>query len=580
VRSFPLPEPGRPDTRSALRYLLWLARNQWTTVVLGALWGVLWMACLALLPAVLGRAIDEGVVTRDPRALTRWALVVLLLGAASAVTGLLRHRCATLNGLAASLRTAQAANRHLLEVGEALPRLIDSGDVVAVGATDIVVLGAGFKELPITVGALVAVGLVALVLLRTSLALGLIVILGAPAVMGSTALLVRPLRRRQAEYRRLQAELSGRATDIASGLRVLRGIGGERQFAAGYRRASAQARLAGFRVAGVASLLTAIQTFGPGAFAAAVTGVAATFAVRGEIPVGALVACYGYTTFLTLPLSTLAAAANLMTGAVVAAERVVRVLRLPVPPARPAAASPEPGTAAVAATGPGRAPALLADRASGLACAPGALLAVVCADPGESIALARRLAGFDDAAGASLDGVPVSSIPLAVLRARVLLAQNEDRIFAGSLRENLTPARPLGSAPRLGEALHAAAADDVLEFLDDGIDSLLDDGGRNLSGGQQQRVRLARALAAEPELLILVDPTSALDAHTENDVAERLARHRAGRSTVVFTRSPLLLDRADSVSYLEGGTVLARGTHRQLAAECAPYRRTVLREGC
>src|SRR5690606_35546613 len=101
--------------------------------------------------------------------------------------------------------------------------------------------------------------------------------------------------------------------------------------------------------------------------------------------------------------------------------------------------------------------------------------------------------------------------------------------------------------------------------------------GREFSGRQQQRLRLARALLADPEVLIRVEPTSAVDAHTEARIAERLAAARAGRPTLVCTTSPLVLDRTDHVIYVEDGRVRAEGTHRDLLTTCPPYAATVTR---
>jgi len=89
---------------------------------------------------------------------------------------------------------------------------------------------------------------------------------------------------------------------------------------------------------------------------------------------------------------------------------------------------------------------------------------------------------------------------------------------------------------------------------------------------------LARALAADPEVLVLVEPTSAVDAHTEAGIADRLRRHRSGRTTVVTTSSPLLLDRVDTVAFLRDGVVVAQGSHRELLTEVEAYRAVVTRD--
>jgi ABC-type multidrug transport system fused ATPase/permease subunit len=130
-------------------------------------------------------------------------------------------------------------------------------------------------------------------------------------------------------------------------------------------------------------------------------------------------------------------------------------------------------------------------------------------------------------------------------------------------------------------ALNAASAEDVVEALEDGLSALVEEKGRNFSGGQLQRLRLARALIADPEFLIAVEATSAVDAHTEARIAERIGAYRAGRDglrgTVLFTTSPLVLDHADVVAYVEGSRVVATGRHAELLASQPGYRLLVTR---
>ncbi len=102
--------------------------------------------------------------------------------------------------------------------------------------------------------------------------------------------------------------------------------------------------------------------------------------------------------------------------------------------------------------------------------------------------------------------------------------------------------------------------------------------GRSFSGGQRQRLVLARVLTADPEVLVLVEPTSAVDAHTEARIAARLRAHRAGRTTVVTTSSPLMLDAVDEVAFLRDGVIVATGTHAELLRGEPTYRAVVTRE--
>jgi ABC-type bacteriocin/lantibiotic exporter with double-glycine peptidase domain len=167
--------------------------------------------------------------------------------------------------------------------------------------------------------------------------------------------------------------------------------------------------------------------------------------------------------------------------------------------------------------------------------------------------------------------VPLRDLTLPAVREAVLVADPGARLFSGPLRAELGAADP-------EDALHAACATDIVEELPEGLAAEVAEGGREFSGGQQQRIKLARALVADPEVLILVEPTSAVDAHTEARIAGRLAGIRSGRTTVVCTTSPLVLDWADEVAFVESGRVSAAGSHRELLATAPRYAATVTRE--
>jgi ABC-type multidrug transport system fused ATPase/permease subunit len=198
------------------------------------------------------------------------------------------------------------------------------------------------------------------------------------------------------------------------------------------------------------------------------------------------------------------------------------------------------------------------------------------ATPEEAVTIADRLGRYRDSA-ARLNGVPLRDLDRETVRELVLVADNDARLFTGPLRETLA-ARSTVDDRAIRAALGTASAEDVLDALPEGLDAFVAERGREFSGGQQQRLRLARALLADPAVLILVEPTSAVDAHTEARIAARLREARAGRTTVVMTTSPLLLDWADHVVYVEGGRVRAEGTHRDLLTESPRYAATVTRE--
>ncbi|QXJ24484.1 ABC transporter ATP-binding protein [Actinomadura graeca] len=558
----PLPEkdPGSPDRRSPSRYLLWTLRLQWRSSTAGAVLGVAWMLGQALMPAAIGRAIGDGVVARDEGALLAWSGVLLGLGVLTAVTGVVRHRYAVFNWLSAAYRTVQLVTRQATRLGGTLPKRLSAGEVVSIGLSDVAHIGDALDIVARGAGAVVAIVVVAGILLTASPPLGLIVLLGVPLILLAAAPLLRPYRDRELEHRELVGELSTHATDLVAGLRVLRGIGGEPLFSRRYRAESQRVRVAGVAAARAETRMNGAEVLLPGLLIALVTWVGARFAAAGTIGVGELVTFYGYAVFLIIPLKTLGEAAGKITKGLVAAGRVTALLA--IEPELPAT-----GTARPAAS------ADLVDIASGLVVRPGRVTAVAAADPRDAQAVADRLGRYAEGE-VDFGGVPLGRV--ADVRKRILVAVNEDRLFSGPLAESLAPADARRGGPDvLRAAIRAACAEDVVASA--GLDTHVAEAGREFSGGQQQRLRLARALAADPDVLVLVEPTSAVDAHTEARIAGRLGQARAGRTTIVCTTSPLLLDRADHVAFIRNGRVVAEGTHRDLLETDERYAATVTR---
>ena len=562
-------DPGRPTISSPVRFLLWLARQQLSTIAFAMLFGTIWMLAQALAPALLGRAIDQGVTAKDTGALVLWSLALLGLGLLGALAGVLRHRAAVSNWLTAAYRVQQLLTRKAVDLGGTLQRRVATGEVVSIGASDLEHFGSAMDVLGRCAGAVVSLAVVAVILLSTSVPLGLVVLIGVPLLLLLVAPVLRPLHARQSTQREQVGELATVASDIVTGLRVLRGIGGEEVFGGRYRRDSARVRDSGIRVARVHSLLEASNVLLPGLFVLGVVWLGGTFAVRGEITVGELVAFYGYAAFLVTPLRTLTETAQKMTRALVAARRATNVLRLQPEIAEPRTVSAEPPHMAE-----------LVDTTSGVRIRPGLLTAIVTSQPTDSAEIAERLGRYADPADGkvvTLGGVSLRDLPVDVVRRRILVNDTDSRLFTGVLRHELDPTG-LRSEREVLDAIETASAADVLQALPDGLDASVEERGRSFSGGQRQRLMLVRALLVDPEILILVEPTSAVDAHTEVRIAERLQVARAGRTTVIMSGSPLVLDRADEVVLLVEGRVAAVGRHRDLLASDRTYRVVVTRE--
>ncbi len=561
----PHSDPGIPDTRGPARYLWWLVRCQWPRALRGSIVATTWMIGLALRPYLIARAIDDGLRTGDWPALLTWVAAILGAGVVLAYLGIMRHRTMTFLREDATARSSQVLLRHVATLGAVLPRRVPGGEIATVCGTDISQTSWALTMVGPGVGAVLAYTTAGFVLHAVDPVLAVVVLLGVPVVALVVGPLLNKLQGVDTRYRAELGVLTTRAGDIVSGLRVLAGVGGRDLFARRYAERSQLLLRQGYRVGDIMSWVQALTVGIPALFLAAVVWLSARMAAEGQITVGELVAVYGYVAVLAMPVWFLLEGGFMTVRGLVSARRIIAVLRL------------RPDDAGATGTGPapeGRAD--LHDPDSGLTVPAGLLLGVAAENPADAIALADRLGRYVPG-DVTWGGQPLTGLDLAEVRTRILVAEHDSHLFAGTLRDVLRVHDGVTEA-QIGAAIRTASADDVVESLPGGLDAPVEERGRNLSGGQRQRVRLAQHLLAEPEVLILLDPTSAVDSHTEARIADRLQEHRAGRTTVVFATSPLLLDRTDLVAYLREGRVAAVGTHEELLHTEPGYRALVARD--
>ncbi|MFI1097988.1 ABC transporter transmembrane domain-containing protein [Streptomyces sp. NPDC020917] len=606
LRSLPFPDPGVPDVRSGFRFLLWLEIRQWRGQAAAAAWGTLHLAAVASFPATVGMAV-QAVVDRSGTKLALAGGLMLLLGVLTAVGDTMLHRTAVTNWISAAARVQQLLARKTVALGSVLTRRVAAGEVVAVSTGDVEKIGWFVEALARFTSALLATVGIAVALLVYQPRLGLLVAAAVP-VLALAVLPLLPAATRRAD---LQREKAGRATELASdtvaGLRVLRGIGGEELFLDRYRRASQEVRTAAVRSARMWALISAVQVALPGLLLVGVAWYGVRLALDGRISVGELVTVYGAVGFLMLPLRNFQEIAMAWSFSRPSAKRAARVLGLERSageagqagaPGHAGSAGEAGGSAARTAAGDGAPPAgdlrelrELHDPVTGLTAPAGLLTAVVCGDPDAAGRLADRLGGHSpQAAGeasAELGGQPLDALPLAAARSTVLVQDKDPVLLSGTLAELLDV--PSSGRVDAGAALAAAQCQDVLDALvqslagpdaetGDPMRARITERGRSLSGGQRQRLALARSLVTDPEVLVLDEPTSAVDAHTEARIARGLHEIRAGRTTVVLTSSPLVLDRADLVVFVDEGRAAAGGRHLDLLHTNPRYRAVVTRE--
>jgi putative ABC transport system ATP-binding protein len=566
-----------PDAGAVLRGAV---RGQRRGVIPAALMAIGHQLSEAAVPVVVGVALDRAVGTGNGSALVVWLAVVVgvfvvLLSCGSIGYWILdraRFRAAR------DLRVRVAA-RVLDAAGGAPGR---PGEQVGLASSD-----ADRTAQYVTAGTNITSSIAALVagtavLLSASPVLALAVVVGVPMVLLVSQLLARPLvGRAEAEQDTLAAATSA-ATDLVSGLRVVKGIGAEAAAAAAYARASQTALRARLHAATAEGGHRGATTALTGLFLVVVAWLGGRLALDGAISIGELVAAVGLAQFLLEPMERITRLGPQIAGSRGAAGRIATFLHAP-----PAVTVPEPvegrstadlrtsTSSARILDDPVQGHLEVRHRSLAIDLAAGEHLGVVVTDAGTAADLLDVLARDAEPDGVlRLDGTDLRSVTLDAARRAVLVARHDAALFEGTLADNLLTEAERDEASLL-PALVASAADEVRDTMPDGLGTEIGERGRTLSGGQRQRVALARALAAEPTVLVLHDPTTAIDAATEDRIAAGLDRHRAGSSTLLVTSSPALLARCDRVLLIRDGVIMAEGSHARLVDNPA-YRAAVL----
>ncbi|MEU7740791.1 ABC transporter ATP-binding protein [Nonomuraea sp. NPDC049158] len=613
--------------------------------------------CESLVPILIGVIVDRAIGPGDGGALVLWVAVLAVLFVV--LTTVYRFGARQL-----MLAIAVEAHTLRVEVAEKImhPRGIRTdrraGDLLTVSTTDTDNTSYLLDYVPRVAGAVTATVVSAVALLVIDARLGLAVLVGTPVVLLALQAGTPLITKRVTEQQERAAEATSLATDLVSGLRPLRGLGAEEAAAQRYREVSGRSLRAVVRAARTQGVYVAASTTCGALLACGIAILAGWFALTGRISAGELITVIGLAQFLMEPIGLLAIVPSWVAEARASAERVAVILN--ADPLVPDGTEPhDNGTSGNGASADG-APglevcALRYGTLDGvdLLVRPGEFVGVAAHRSADGEALVKVLSGRvapEEYDGRVLvGGRELARIRLAHARRTMLVEPHQTDLFTGTIRDNLdvgalaagrdpvdvvnpvgriTPADPVGSvgavssvssadqagsvdsaaqalpagvsAGALAGILAASAADQVLSAHPDGLEHLVTERGASLSGGQRQRVALARALLARPPILVLHDPTTAVDAVTEHAIAQgvRALRHaqdpgqapeqgvqapwhprgEAGPfTTVVVTSSPAMLAATDRVVVIDGGRVVAEGSHAELAATDSDYNRAVLR---
>ncbi|KAA0084772.1 ABC transporter ATP-binding protein [Mycolicibacterium sp. P9-64] len=534
--------------------------------------------CEVAVPVLIGIIVDKAVATGSVSAIVEW--IAALAGLFLVLTLVYRFG-------ARLLMFAIARESHLLRV-ELSRKILDPmgirtdykvGELLSISSGDAEETGYLLDYLARITGAIVSTIACGVLLLSIDLPLGLMVLMGVPIVVAGLQM-TAPIIADRVEHQ--QAEIgraTALATDLISGQRPLQGIGAQGNAAARYRVASRQSLTASLRAARIQSVHAGAAA-AAGALAAMAVAVAATyFALRGDLTIGQLITVIGLAQFLAEPFALLAVAPSEVAESRGSANRVAKVLDSPARHHTEAALPAPEGVDPRGLTVRDATHATLDGLA--LDVEPGEFVAVLTPDARDAGAFIDLLSGYvrsPDAGTVRVGGRRIGEIAQGQRRTCLLVEHHNGDLFSGTLDSNLAVSGTSDPAA-IQAALQASCATDVVGLHSDGLEHPVVERGASLSGGQRQRWTLARALAADPDVLVLHDPTTSVDAVTEQAIADGIRRLRGDgkRTTIVLTSSPALLAAADRVVLVSSGRIEAQGSHSELANGHNGYREAVAR---
>jgi len=476
----------------------------------------------ALVPVLMGLAIERAVTTGDLSQLLLWLSLLAADFAMLSFSWRFGSRIGELGMLAVQHRLRSTVTEHLVKPATAGSRRSPGevrasdqpGVALSLATSDVNRLSHAVGIGMYPVGQFAAVVFGGIILLVIAWPLGLTVLLGAPLLLWFTDRAGGPLRTRSGQEQATAAAAAGQAADLMAGYRVIRGIGAEREASVRYRRSSRTALASTLGARRAEGIFAGSMNLVTGLFITGVAVAAGLLALSGALGLGELITVIGLSQFLIAPLQGFARiAGTLWASGTASAERLLDLLRQDDNTSSPARDA-QPGSIA---DGPGASTGIVEGIVAGE-------IVAVAADGRESDNFLAELRREHPAA---------------------LVVPHAAHLFAGTVRDNV--ALPGIPATRVHAALAAAGCDELLTLLPDGYNTPVGENGSALSGGQRQRIALARALAQDAALLVLHDPTTAVDAVTEAGIAERLRAMRGDRRTVIVTRSPALLAIADRV---------------------------------
>jgi ATP-binding cassette subfamily B protein len=540
--------------------------------------GLLWQAGAVAAPLVVKYAIDHGIVGQDHRTLVIWLLVLLAVGMLEVVAGAFRHLYAIRNRSHSDARVRDAIFAHALRLDASYHDRVGPGELLSRASSDSQHVARMMDAIGHTIGYVLTVVAVAIVMLFLDWQLALIVLIPVPFVTLGAWLYSR---RYDAGTRELQdswAQASTLVEETVSGIRVVKGLGAGDALESRFRRRSNEIMERALHLARLDAIFIPLLEMLPLLGIAAVLWFGGRSVISGSLSVGSFVAFNAYVVMLVWPLRVLGQRVTTLQKALGASGRITEVLeaepQLREPRHPEELERPVRGDVRLEGVRFGHEGDHAVLEGLDLHVAPGESMALVGATGSGKSTVAGLLARLYDPEDGRvlLDGHDLRALRLTEVRRVVALVFEETFLFSESVRENIRVGRPDASDEDVERAARLAGAADFVANLPDGYETVLGERGFSLSGGQRQRIAIARAILADPAVLVLDDATSAVDATKEHEIRAALGEVMRGRTTLVIAHRPATIALADRVAVLEGGRIVEQGTHDELLVGSLRYR--------
>jgi ATP-binding cassette subfamily B protein len=567
---------GEDRRESAWRFVRAIVRSQAYGVSGAVGSGLLWQTGAVLAPLIVKYAIDHGVVTKDHQTLMIWLIVLLGVGLLEVSAGAFRHLYAIRNRSYSDARVRDALFAHALRLDAAYHDRVGPGELLSRASSDSQHIARMMDAIGHTIGYVLTVIAVAIVMVLLDARLALIILIPLPFVSAGAWLYSRRYERGTRALQESWAEASTLVEETVSGIRVVKGLGAGEALSARFRSRSSEVRDRALDLARLDAVFIPVLEMLPLLGIAAVLWFGGRQVENGGLSLGSFVAFNAYVVMLVWPLRVLGQRVTTVQKALAASGRITEVLEAEprlVEPKHPEELDAK-GDIRLDAVRFGHEGDRFVLDGLDLHVAPGQSLALVGATGSGKSTVAGLLARLYDPEDGRvlLDGHDLRNLRLADVRRAVALVFEETFLFSESVRENIRVGRPAASDDEVRRAAELAGAGAFIDDLPGGYETILGERGFSLSGGQRQRIAIARAILADPAVLVLDDATSAVDATKEHEIRAALAQVMLGRTTLVIAHRPATIALADRVAVLEGGRIVEEGTHAELLSRSARYR--------